>query len=217
MAKHTVIFANGEMHFPEAMRRIAQTADLKIAADGGFFYMQQLEMMPDLLIGDLDSVTAEQVSLAEAADCRVSRYPVDKDETDLELALLAAAEWGSDRITVVCALGGRLDQTLANIHLLSLPQLSDIDLRIDDGKVEVLLIRAQAEIFGDQGDLLSLLPLTPMVYGITTTNLKYPLIGENLGFHQSRGISNVMLTSKALVEIQSGLLLCIHDRKEVLE
>lgn len=217
MAKHTVIFANGEMHFPEAIRRIAQTADLMIAADGGFFHMQQLELMPDLLIGDLDSVTAEQVSLAEAAGCRVSRYPVDKNETDLELALLAAAEWGGERITIVCALGGRLDQTLANIHLLSLPQLSEIDLRIDDGMIEVLLIRNQVEISGDQGDRLSLLPLTPMVRSITTTNLKFPLIGENLGFHQSRGISNVMLSSKALIEIQSGLLLCVHERKEVLK
>ncbi len=216
MTKHAVIFANGEMHIPEAVRKIAQTADLKIAADGGFFYLQQLEMMPDLLIGDLDSVTAEQVSLAEAAGCRVRSYPVDKDETDLELALLAAAEWGCDKITVACALGGRLDQMLANIHLLCLPQLADIDLRIDDGKVEVFLIRNQAEILGDQGDLLSLLPLTPVVCGITTTDLKYPLIGETLVFHQSRGISNVMLKSKALVEIQSGLLLCIHDRKEVL-
>jgi len=217
MAKHAVIFANGELCCPDVVRGFIDSTSLLIAADGGLAYIQQMGLEPDLLIGDLDSATAEQVLKAETAGSQVRRYPVNKDETDLELALLSAAESGCEKITVVGALGGRLDQTLANIHLLSLPQLAGIDMRIDDGKTEVFLIRSKAEINGATGDLISLLSLSPVVCGITTAFLQYPLQNENLEFHQSRGISNVMTSTRAQVEIKSGNLLCIHDRKEVLK
>ena len=154
-------------------------------------------------------------TLARQQGCEIRKFPVEKDETDLELALLAAAEAGFERITILAALGGRLDQTLSNIYLLNLPQLTELDVRIDDGKEEVLLVRSSVEISGSTGDTVSLLPLSPIVYGITTTGLKYPLNDENLVFSRSRGISNLMLGVTARVEIQSGILLCIHSRQEV--
>ena len=214
--KHALVFANGELLDPEAVWKMAASASLLIAADGGLAHIQALGLKPDLLIGDLDSVTPEQINWAKEQGARVRRYPVDKDETDLELALQEAAEAGCDRITITAALGGRLDQTLSNIYLLNLPALTDLDARIDDGSQEVILIHHALDIDGRPGDTVSLLPLSPIVRCISTTGLKYPLTDESLIFYRSRGISNEMVSDRARVEILSGILLCVHKRGEVL-
>ncbi len=214
MAEDTIlIFANGEMTCPETVLPLAATAKMIIAADGGLAHIQALGLHPDLLIGDLDSVSPEQIHWAEEQGAEVRRFPVNKDETDLELALLAAVETGCRHFIIVSALGGRLDQTLANIFLLNLPVLAHLDVRIDDGKQEVMLIQSAADLQGNPGDTVSLLPISPIARGITTTGLQYPLTDENLLFYRSRGISNEMLSSMARVEIQSGILICIHERK----
>lgn len=214
--KQAIIFANGEMKFPEAVYEMAVLADVIIAADGGLTHIENLKLAPNLLIGDLDSVTPDQVINAIESGCEVRRYKVDKDETDLELALLAAVDMNCEKITITAALGGRLDQTLSNIYLLNLPQLAQVDVRIDDGKEEVFLIHDQVEVSGTPGDTLSLLPLSPIVEGINTTSLKYPLVEGDLTLNHSLGISNVMQSWNARVEIKSGILLCIHIRREVL-
>ncbi len=214
--KHALVFANGDMGDPGAARDMAAGATLLIAADGGLTHMQALGLKPDLLVGDLDSVTPDQIRWAQEQGASVLRYPVEKDETDLELALHEAAEAGCSRITIIAALGGRLDQMLSNIYLLNLPVLANLDARIDDGRQEVLLIHNAVDIFGHPGDIVSLLPLSPIVRGITTSGLKYPLVEESLIFYRSRGISNEMLSGQARIEIQSGILLCIHQRAEVL-
>jgi thiamine pyrophosphokinase len=213
MSEHTIlIFANGTLPQPEKIRPLAAQADIIIAADGGLAHIQALDLKPNLLIGDLDSVTPGQVRWAEEQGAEVRRFREDKDETDLELALIAAAETNPRRIIVTAALGGRLDQTLANIFLLNLPQLVNIDTRIDDGRQEVMMVRQSIELLGGPGDSVSLLPLTELVDGITTHGLEYPLTNESLAFNHTRGISNRMTGSTAHIELQTGTLICIHER-----
>lgn len=218
MAEDTIlIFANGELTYPEAVLPWASTAKMIVAADGGLAHIQALGLHPGLLIGDLDSISPEQIRWAEEQGSEVRRFPVNKNETDLELALLAAAEIGCRHIVIVAALGGRLDQTLSNIFLLNLPVLADLDVRIDDVRQEVMLIHSAVDLHGSPGDTVSLLPLSPIVQGITTSGLQYPLADDSLIFYRSHGISNVMLSSTARVEIQSGILICIHERKGELK
>lgn len=212
---HLLVFANGELLYPQAARQMAARADKIIAADGGLAHVQALNLKPDLLVGDLDSVTPEQIRWAEEVGAEVRKYPVEKDETDLELALQEAVETGCSRITITGALGGRLDQMLSNIYLLNLPVLAGLDVRIDDGVQEVILIHGSVDLQGSPGDTVSLLPLSPIVRGISTRGLRYPLIEESLIFYHSRGISNEMISQNASIQIQSGILLCIHARCEV--
>ena len=215
MADTTVmIFANGDLQNPAKIKQMATQAKQIIAADGGLVHVQALGLVPNLLIGDLDSVTPEQVRWAEEQGAEVRRFSPDKDETDLELALMAAAETGTSRILIVAALGGRLDQTLSNIFLLNLPALANMDVRIDDGQQEVILVRESIDLIGQEGELVSLLPLSPIVRGITTTGLKYPLEDASMIFYHSRGISNQMTGNKARIEFQSGILICMHERKD---
>jgi thiamine pyrophosphokinase len=137
-------------------------------------------------------------------------YPAHKDETDLELALLHALAQGAERVTVLAALGGRLDMTLANIFLLTHPRLATLPIEIRHAAQRVWLIRPPgADIPGAPGDTLSLLPLAGPARGLVTHGLAYPLHGEDLLPGPARGVSNQLVSRPARVELQSGLLLAV--------
>jgi len=211
-----VIFANGILERPRLAAGLLQPDDFIIAADGGLHHIQKLELVPDLLVGDLDSVGAEDAAWLKERRVEVQQYPVDKDFTDLELAIQAALRRGARKILIVAALGGRLDQALANIALLSLTELKGVDIALDDGVTEVCRIESRLEISGRPGDLVSLLPLGGPAAGVVTHDLKYPLRAETLTPGQTRGISNVMQGENAAVELAGGNLLCVHIR-QILE
>lgn len=208
--KRAVIFVNGLLADGAAVLAEVRSSDTLIAADGGLHILLSLGLMPDLLLGDLDSINPAELAEMQAAGVDIRRYPPEKDETDLELALLVAVEAGFRSIWLVAALGGRLDQTLANLFLLMLPQLSGLQVRLFDGREEVCLVRRQAEIHGEPGEIVSLLPLNGPAIGVTTDGLLYPLRGETLYPQHSRGISNRLVADTARVQVETGLLLCIH-------
>lgn len=211
--KRTVIFVNGRLRSAKRLAALLRLDDYVIAADGGLRHLRRLGLPPHLLIGDLDSVTEEDVRWAVNNGAEVRRYPREKDETDLELALTAALSNGSGAILLAAALGGRLDQTLGNLGLLLHPELAGLDARLDDGREEVLFIRGQAEVRGQAGDTVSLLPWNGPAEGVTTQALRYPLRGETLYPDRTRGISNEMQGDTAQVSLSAGILLCIHTRK----
>jgi len=209
-----ILFVNGDLPNPESLRSQISDNDFLIAVDGGLRHIIHLDLMPNLIIGDLDSARPEDIAHFRQLGMEVRQYPEDKDETDLEIALQAALSMQPREIWVVAALGKRLDQTLGNIFLLTHPDLSDSNIRLMDGHEEVFLIRHSAKISGRVGDQVSLLPLHGPVNGIFTHGLQYPLVGETLFPHRTRGISNRMTESTASISVQSGLLLCIHTLNE---
>ncbi len=205
-----ILFANGDLPGPQVILSSLSPDDLLVAVDGGLRHIVALGLVPNLIIGDLDSANPDDVQRFENQGVKVHCYPIHKNETDLELALQAVIDLHPASIRVVGALGGRLDQTLANILLLTRPQFSGIDLRLIDGTQEVFLIHDQVTLNGEKGEQVSLLPLLGPVTGVKTEGLAYPLNNETLYPDHTRGISNRMLDSAASVSIASGLLLCIH-------
>jgi thiamine pyrophosphokinase len=143
---------------------------------------------------------------------KIETHPRDKNETDLELAINRAIAMNPERLVIVAALGGRLDQTLANITLLTDRRLSQFHVRLDDGVEEILLCRDRVEVHGGAGDLVSLIPWQGVVTGIQTEGLKWPLHRETLYPDKTRGISNEMIGDAATVSMESGLLLIVHRR-----
>ncbi|HYO88965.1 MAG TPA: thiamine diphosphokinase, partial [Candidatus Limnocylindrales bacterium] len=162
------------------------------------------------VIGDMDSITAADLQRLERAGAQVLRSPVEKDETDLELALLYAAGQGVEHLRVFGAMGDRLDQTISNLYLLALPALAGRDARIVAGRQEAFLLPAHGVIEGAPGDTVSLLPLNGTVHGVTTEGLHYPLRDEDLVFGPARGVSNVMTGTRARVTTGGGVLLVLH-------
>lgn len=214
--KRALIFANGTVFHAEAVRALILLDDYLIAADGGLRYVRALGLQPHLLIGDLDSISpAELDEMRRLPGVRVEQHPVEKNETDLELAIFAALETGAREIRLLGALGGRLDMTLSNIFLLMLPELAGCDARLEDGVEEVFLIRPGKEgvVTGEPGDTVSLLPWGGLAEGVRTEGLYYPLRGETLLPERSRGLSNEMTSTRARVTLERGLLICVHTRK----
>jgi thiamine pyrophosphokinase len=160
----------------------------------------------------MDSAEREQLQKLKDAEVSIELFPHDKNETDLELAIHRAIELTPKQIIVVAALGGRLDQTLANITLLSDLRLSTFDVRLDDGVEEVFLCRDQVQVHGRSGDIVSLIPWGGVVTEVETTHLKWALHKEMLYPDRTRGISNEMLDDSASISIGSGSMLVVHRR-----
>jgi len=154
-----IIFANGEFNDPESVQCLLHPDDLVIAADGGTHHALAVGVTPRAVIGDLDSLSPDDLAQIEAAGTRTQRFSARKDETDLELALQFAAREGASEIVILAALGGRLDQTIANLLLLALPELDGLDVRVVEGAQEAFLIREETLIEGQPGDTVSLIPL----------------------------------------------------------
>lgn len=216
-----IIFANGEYRNPHRPPAFRET-DLVIAADGGSRHCQSLNIVPNLLIGDLDSTDPDLVALWEGSGVEVIRHPTDKDQTDLELALLIAQERGAREILVYGAVGGRLDMTFGNLTLLAHPELQvPTTLICENEEVHLLRPGDSLELGGQPGETLSLLPLQPGGSLVSARGLYYPLESELLEFGLTRGISNQLISHTARISIDSGLLAVIHTRRsrpeEVIE
>jgi len=212
LLQRIIIFANGELPDLNKARLLLLTDDTVICADGGTRHVLALGLRPDLIIGDLDSADSETIQKFKDDGIDIEFYPRDKNETDLELAIKRAIRMDPKQILIIAALGGRLDQTLANIALLSDPLLSTFDVRLEDGVEEILLCRNQAEVHGRSGDLVSLIPWQGAVSGIETRGLRWPLHKETLYPNKSRGISNEMTGESGSISIEAGLLLIVHRR-----
>jgi len=218
MHERAILFINGEVADYAFLSGLLQEDGFLVAVDGGLRHLLAINQHPHLLIGDLDSVTPEQLEEVSSREVEIQRFPVEKDETDLELALLETTRRGYKTIILVGALGGRIDQMLANLYLLMLPELHGLKVRIIDRCQEIFLIRHNAQVDGQAGDIISLLPLKGNAEGISTTGLEYPLTNETLLLEHSRGVSNRMVEPYALITLKKGCLLCFHswtDRKEI--
>ena len=209
-----LVFANGDLPEIDWIRPLLPHATAIIAADGGGNHVARLGNRPDVLIGDMDSISEELLAGFEAAGTEVVRYAAEKDETDLELALLYAdRHYPDDAIYVLGVLGGRLDQTLANVLLLAHPQLLGRPIRLVEPFQQAWIVNDRVAIDGEIGDTVSLIPLGGTVIIETTAGLKWPLDNERLVFGPARGVSNVIVATPAAVKIKAGQVLCIHTAR----
>jgi thiamine pyrophosphokinase len=208
-----LIFANGELPDLNQARLLPQKDDYLICADGGTRHALALDLQPNLVIGDMDSLKKGQWQKLKNAGIPIELYPHDKNETDLELAIMRAIELEPKEILVIAALGGRLDHTLGNLALLSDIRLLAFNTRFDDGVEEIFFCRQQVEIQGRSGDILSLIPWGGAVERIQTQGLRWSLNRETLYPQKTRGLSNEMRGNTAFVSIGAGLLLILHRRQ----
>jgi thiamine pyrophosphokinase len=205
-----------DARWPEWARDIA----LVIAADGGARLAGPLGLRIDRWVGDGDSLSTPEIEQLRAAGVPVELFPADKDESDAELALVAAVRAGATDLTILGALGGpRLDHALANVALLAHPTLAGRAARLLDATTRVSLVTGPGDGSGSGtvafegriGDVVSLLPLSPTVEGIVTSGLRYPLRDEPLALGPARGLSNVRTGARATISVRGGRLLVIES------
>jgi thiamine pyrophosphokinase len=205
------IFAGGELVDHERAMQALQQSELVLAADGGERHCRALGVTPAAVIGDLDSLTSQQIEQLGAAGAKLVRHPSDKDQTDLELALGYAMQRGADRVVLLGAAGGRLDMTIANLLLLVDPKFRPLRIELWYGSQTAWLLNPPGgELPGQVGDTISAIPVGGDVLQVTTSDLEYPLRGETLTLGPARGVSNRVNGPMPRLTMKRGQLLVVH-------
>jgi len=209
--KLVLILANG--HWPKTgpPKSLLNEANFIIAANGGWAKAKKLRIPVDLVVGDLDSLSAKDLTALRASGTKTLIYPSEKDKTDLEIALDYALTLEPEKVVVFGALGNRLDHTLTNILLLEKAARSGVAIEIDNGEERVFAVRDRLSLEeAEKGDLVSLLPISEIVEGVRTEGLRFSLKHESLARSSSRGVSNKVTSVPAQIQIEKGFLLVIH-------
>ncbi|HUO46792.1 MAG TPA: thiamine diphosphokinase [Acidimicrobiia bacterium] len=202
-----VVVAGGDPPPPRVVEALPSPI-VVIAADSGLTHARHLRLAVDLLVGDLDSITAEETALHPGL--RVEPHSPDKDKTDLELAIEKAMALEPPEVIVVGGAGGRLDHLLANAALIASPKFANTPIRWLAGGSETRVVRNSARFTGSPGDLVSLLAYGGAALGVTTSGLRWPLHQATLEPGSSWGVSNEMTRSAAEIELAGGVLLAIR-------
>jgi thiamine pyrophosphokinase len=212
-----IIIAGGRLNMARTRswsrqsQTLLKTADLIIAADSGAGHMKKTGFLPHVIVGDLDSIDPDTLAFFRKNQVPVQSHPSRKNRTDMALCVDYARSQGATHITMLAATGTRLDHTLANILLLMPLTDAGISARIMDEKNEICVVKDRMDLTGTPGDLVSLIPLTPTVQGVTLKGLSYPLENHTLVMGSTLGISNFFSASCAQIVIRSGTLLVVRS------
>ena len=207
MTKTFLLIANGEV----SKRIIQKTAEFAfdkiIAADGGAVKAQKFGLLPDVVIGDLDSLPpnfAEQNTNVE-----IIQRP-SQELNDLEKALIYCEENGAKQVVAVGITEGRVDHTFNNFSVLA-KYFQKFDLFVFNDHAAIRLVQTEFSFAAKPGQIVSLIPMGK-VKGIITKGLQYPLNNESLELGIREGASNKAIAETVEISVQSGtLLLFIND------
>lgn len=210
-----LIIGGGPVDLAQLSRELANGPDLVIAADAGGKHLDNIGRLPQVLLGDFDSLSKAIVRKMSDAGVEVISYPIAKDQTDLELAVDLGLARGATQIRIIGGLGNRIDHTLGNIGLLLKAYQNGASAFLIDSWQEVTLTGSDIQLQSQLGGGVSLIPLTPKVSGVTTTGLKFPLNDADLYIYQTRGIHNEFTEKTARISLKEGILLIIFFRERI--
>lgn len=210
-----IIFSNGQIYNYKYVKDNISHLDnpIIICCDGGVKHVKELNIIPSYILGDLDSASEEIIKYYESLKVSFKIFSSKKDETDTEIGIEFALSCGVNFIDLYGCTGTRLDHTLANFHNLLKALKQGVKARIIDEHNIIQIIDKDISFYDKIGKTISLIPLTTQVTGIVTSGMEYPLNKEALEIGTSRGISNIVSSKIAKIEIESGYLFVIesHD------
>ena len=191
-----------------------QEKDFLIAADGGLMYCGVLEVEPDLIIGDYDSLDGTYSEALEQIRTnvpgKVITLPVEKDDTDMLAAIKCGLEMGYRNFRMYGANGGRLEHTIANIQLLKYLKEQDAVGYIMDGQGMILMAENETIRFRENMEgYINIFAYTEKARGVTIRGLKYELENAELNHAVPLGISNEFIGVSSEVTVEEGTLLII--------
>lgn len=213
--KRVVIFANGNLSDISFAESIIERDDFIICTDGGAKHALKKNLIPDVLIGDMDSIEKKAYQLLIQKGTEIIRYPERKDKSDFELSIDYALGKKAKKILILGLFGDRIDHFLANILLLQKIKLENklLGITICEGKKTAYFVDKELEIEGNINDKLSILPLTK-IENITLKGLVYPLSNASMGVGTSLGISNLFKKKKVKISLENGLVLVVHAKED---
>lgn len=208
-----IIVSGGNPPSEELFYRVTENFDLLICADSGADFMYKLNIIPDYIVGDCDSVDTAVMDFFIKKGCEFKRFPKDKDFTDTELAFKLAVEKRADEIIFLGCTGTRIDHILGNIGILSRCLEYKISAHMIDDYNSIFFTDKPVTITGKEGSYFSLQAFGGDVTGLTIQNAKFPLYNYNLSAGDPRTISNEFRNKPVNLIFEKGKLLVIlsHD------
>lgn len=206
----TVIVSGGEMHNYSFYRDIIQSSDKIICADGGSRHAINMKLIPDVIIGDMDSSDEKSIEFFRKKGVEIIKYPKNKDKTDTHICVEFALAF-SKEIVLLGATGSRIDHMIANISLLELGVEKGVPISIVDNKNCIMMIKDSISLDGAMGDYFSLIPFTDRVEGISTKGAHYELEDAVMELGNPYGVSNYFEGNRVEVTIKKGKLLIIRS------
>lgn len=200
--KRAILFSNGELTDLRRLKKLLKHSDFLIGVDGGTNQILKLGLKPNLIIGDLDSLTKIP------KDTKVLKL-ANQNKTDIQKAIEQATKMGYEEVLLVGFLGRRLDHMISSLMIVA---KSKLNIKIIEGNQEMQVIKDKITLKGKPGDLVSLIPLLGDCQKITTEGLKWRLQGRTLKCGKGLGVSNVMLGKTAKVSLKKGCLLVLVTR-----
>jgi len=214
-----LLVANGWIENPVLLRELLINAYhfnnkfLIVSADGALKNCLYLKLVPDIVIGDMDSICENDKKILKTINPKALfvKSPCEKDESDTQLALEYLVKSNIKNIILIGALGKRMDHSFANLLNISSEKLKNIEIKIIDENYEISVLRQSAQINGIIGNTLSIFSMTPYTYFINTDGLKYELHEEKLLFCPVRGLSNIIEKETMQLDFKDGVLLLMKE------
>lgn len=207
-----LIVCSGSINDYSYHKKYFERAQFVVCVDGGAKHIRKFGLVPDVLIGDLDSISAEDLEYFKDMKVKIIKYPSQKEMTDTEIAINYAIDNGYKEVVIIGGIGTRIDHSLANILLLKQLLEKGIKGTLANEKNEITLTKDRIKVAKEKDAKLTLLPLTKVVEGITTKGLYYQLNCEDIELGSSRGVSNEFKDEFAEISIKSGILIVIKSK-----
>ncbi len=208
-----MIIANGDVSGLEGLLSRCSKDVYIICADGAARYLVAIGLVPNLLVGDFDSIAPEDLEWMKERNVNLRQFPVQKDSTDSELALEYALALKPHCITLLGGIGSRWDHSLSNILFLDRLRRQGIKARLINETGQLTITDSRLEIEGEPGEIVSIIPLSELAEGVTLKGLEYPLTNHDIPRGSSLGISNRLLEHRGLITLKKGVLL-VYQGKE---
>jgi thiamine pyrophosphokinase len=206
------IFLNGAPDSTALIRGVVDDADLVVAADGGARYALAAGIIPDLVVGDMDSLGEDLAREVEGRGASLERHPARKDKMDGHLAVIAVRKRGATVADLVCAAGGEPDAVFAVPHILLAAERIGLRSTVVADWGRMFAIEGGSRVVeGSPHDSVSVFPLSGTATGVTLEGMGFPLVNADLEPGDTLGFHNELIGRKARISVESGALLVVHE------
>lgn len=199
-----LIVANGNINNINLLKQLKKEYDFILAADGGTNHCIKAGILPDLIIGDLDSISDNTLRISREKNIPIEKFPTKKDSTDTELSINYLISKGYKDITLTGVTGSRMDHTLGNILLLNKLNESGIKGKIIDDNNIIYLVHSELNLLRNLDSFVSIIPLTNTGITISLKGFEYELEVVDVSFGSTFCISNKIIEEKAKITIHEG-------------
>lgn len=199
-----LLILNGEKVSLSTMFNLKDQSDFILAADGGAEYCIKLGIVPDLVMGDLDSISRKTLDILEERKVPINRFPVKKDKTDSQLAIEYLIDKRAKEITIVGAIGSRMDHSLANMLLLKMIKDRGIKGKIVHNNNTIYFVDNELVLDRKKGYFISIVPIEPKGITVSLKGFEYELNNVRIDFGSTHGVSNIIRDTRGYIKVHEG-------------